>query len=221
MNIRFHVHSCCLEGVSEVNVVSMKFILASQSPYRKNLLERAGFSFKTAKPLVDEEALKSQGPQDPEELTRFLALKKAESLIEKFPEQWIVGCDQAAVIGKTFLNKPKTRENAIAQLTRMSGKWHALVTSMALVKAGEISTVTTDVTKIKLRSLDRADIETYVDIEKPFDCAGSYKIEKSGITLIADMRSKDPTAIEGLSVVALTSFFVRHGFPLAEIIKID
>jgi septum formation protein len=199
----------------------MKFVLASQSPYRKNLLERAGFSFKTAKPLVDEEALKVGGPIDPAELTRFLALKKAESLIDKFPEQWIVGCDQAAVIGKTILNKPGSREGAIRQLTKMSGKWHALVTSMALVKAGEIPTVTTDITKIRLRPLSPADIETYVDLDKPFDCAGSYKIEKSGITLISDMRSKDPTAIEGLSVVALTSFFVRQGFSLAEIVKID
>jgi len=199
----------------------VNFILGSQSPYRKKLLQRAGFSFVTASPLVDEEKLKHEGPQQPEELTRFLALKKAESLIEKYPDSWIVGCDQAAVIGKTFLNKPKTRERAIEQLTRLSGKWHYLLTSMALVKAGEIPTVMTDITKIKMRPLTRPDIETYVDIDKPFDCAGSYKIEKSGITLISDLRTKDPTAIEGLSVVALTSFFVRQGFPLAEIIKID
>jgi septum formation protein len=199
----------------------MKFILGSGSPYRKNLLKRAGFSFVTASPLVDEEALKAQGPKLPEELTRFLALKKAESLVEKHPESWIVGCDQAAVIGKNILHKPKTRERAIEQLTKISGKWHWLVTSMALVKNGEIPTVMTDITKIKLRPLSRGDIETYVDIDKPFDCAGSYKIEKSGIALISDLRTKDPTAIEGLSVVALTSFFVRQGFSLAEIIKID
>jgi len=199
----------------------MKFVLASQSPYRKNLLDRAGFSFQMAKPMVDEEALKLEVPRAPEELTRFLALKKAESLLEKFPKHWIVGCDQAAVLGRTFLNKPGNRDGAIAQLTRMSGKWHALVTSMALVKAGEIPTVATDVTKIKLRPLTRPDIETYVDLDQPFDCAGSYKIEKSGISLISDMRSKDPTAIEGLSVIALTSFFIRQGFSLAEIIKMD
>lgn len=199
----------------------MKFLLASQSPYRKDLLKRAGFVFETASPLVDEEKLKLEGPKDPAELTRFLALKKAESLIEKRPDMWIVGCDQAAVLGKRFLNKPKTRERAIEQLTRMSGKWHALMTSMALVKAGEIPTVMTDVTKIKIRQLSREDIEAYVDLDEPLDCAGSYKIEKSGITLIEDMRCKDPSAIEGLSIVALTSFFVRQGFPLAQLLKIN
>jgi len=199
----------------------MKFLLASQSPYRKSLLKRAGFEFDTASPLVDEEKLKLEGPQDPAELTRFLALKKAESLIEKRPDSWIVGCDQAAVLGKRFLNKPKTRERAIEQLTRMSGKWHSLMTSMALVKAGEIPTVMTDVTKIKIRELSKEDIEAYVDLDQPLDCAGSYKIEKSGITLIEDMRCKDPTAIEGLSIVALTSFFVRRGFPLAQMLKIN
>lgn len=199
----------------------MKFVLASQSPYRKNLLKRAGFRFETASPLVDEEKLKLSGPQDPAEMTRFLALKKAESLLEKHPESWIVGCDQAAVLGKRFLNKPKTRERAIEQLTRMAGKWHSLMTSMALVKAGEIPTVMTDITKIKLRSLTRKDIETYVDLDEPFECAGSYMIEKTGITLIEDMRCKDPSAIEGLSIVALTSFFVRQGFPLAQILKIN
>jgi septum formation protein len=199
----------------------MEFVLASQSPYRKSLLKRAGFPFTTASPLADEEVLKLEGPKQVDELTRFLALKKAESLLEKYPEAWIVGCDQAAVIGKTILHKPKTRDRAIEQLTKISGKWHALVTSMAFVKNGEIPTVMTDVTKIKIRALTKADIETYVDIDKPFDCAGSYKIEKSGITLISDLRTKDPTAIEGLSVIGLTSFFIRQGFSLAEIIKIE
>jgi septum formation protein len=201
--------------------IAMKFILASQSPYRQNLLKRAGFAFQTASPLVDEENLKREHPLPAEELTRFLALKKAESLIEKYPDQWIVGCDQAAVLGKTVLNKPGTREQTIEQLKRMAGKWHALMTSMALVKAGEIPTVMTNVTKIKLRSLSIKEIEAYVDLDRPFDCAGSYKIEKAGIALIEDMRSKDPTAIEGLSVVALTSFFIRQGFSLAEIFKMD
>lgn len=198
----------------------MKFLLASQSPYRKNLLSRVGFDFLTASPLVDEEKLKTEGSEDASELTRFLALKKAESLLEKHPGLWIVGCDQAAVLGKRFLHKPQTRERAIEQLTRMAGKWHALVTSMALVKAGEIPTVMTDITKIRIRALSQNDIEAYVDMDQPFDCAGSYKIEKSGISIIEDMRCKDPTAIEGLSVVALTSFFLRQGFPLAEILKI-
>lgn len=185
------------------------------------MLTRAGFSFQSVVPHVDEEALKIEGPKDTEELTRYLALKKAESLVEKYPDQWIVGCDQVAAIGKNTLNKPGTRENALRQLKILSGKWHRLVTSMAMVKAGEIPTVTTDITKIRIRSLTAEEIEIYIDLERPFDCAGSYKFEKSGICLIEDMRSKDPSAIEGLSVIALTSFFVRRGFSLAQILKIE
>lgn len=198
----------------------MPFILASQSKYRRELLTRAGFDFRCESPAVDEDELKKTAPADVEEMTRFLALKKAESLMERFPDQWIVGCDQAAAAGKRILNKPGTRERAAQQLKFLSGRWHRLVTSMAIVKSGEIPTVMTDVTRIKIRQLTHADIETYLDRDDPIDCAASYKIEASGICIVEDMRCKDPSAIEGISIIALTSFFIRHGFPLAEILTI-
>src|ERR1700722_19531488 len=97
-------------------LVAMQFILASSSPYRKQLLQRAGFDFKTVRPHVNEETLKKSAPQDVEELSRFLALKKAESLIEKHPSQWIVGCDQIAAVGKRIMHKPGDRDGAIRQL---------------------------------------------------------------------------------------------------------
>lgn len=197
----------------------MQFILASQSKYRRQLLTRARFDFRAAAPTVDEEVLKKTAPVGVEELTRFLALKKAESLMGKFPDQWIVGCDQVAALGSRILGKPGTRERAAQQLKRLAGRWHRLVTSMAIVKNGEIPTVMTDVTRIRLRQLSPQEIDFYIDLDQPLDCAASYKIESSGICLVEDMRCKDPTAIEGLSVVALTAFFVRHGFSLAEILK--
>src|SRR5262249_43634713 len=152
--------------------------------------------------------------------TRFLALKKAESLQEKYPNDWIVGCDQAAAVGKHLLGKPGTAEKAEKQLKALSGRWHSLVTSMAFVKVGEIPTVTTDITKIRLRELSTEDIKSYVALDNPVDCAGSYKIEKSGICLVETLKTKDPSAIEGLSVMALSAFFMRHGISLAEFLKI-
>src|SRR4051812_43670698 len=116
----------------------MQFILASTSKYRKNLLTRAGFRFQSVAPLAKEEELKTTAPLEVEELTRYLALKKAESLIEKYPDQWIVGSDQAAALGKQVLHKPGQQAKAMQQLQRLSGRWHRLITSMAFVKAGEI-----------------------------------------------------------------------------------
>lgn len=197
----------------------MKFILASTSKYRQALLKRSGFDFEAVKPLTVEEQLKKSAPPGVEEYTRFLALKKAESLLEKYPQSWVVGCDQAAASGKRILEKPLSRERAIAQLKMLGGRWHRLITSMAIVKSGEIPTVMTDITRIRLRPLSMEDLAAYVDHDKPLDCAGSYKIEKAGICLIEDMRCKDPTSIEGISIVALTSFFVRQGHELSQFLK--
>jgi septum formation protein len=196
----------------------MKLLLASTSIYRKNLLTRAGYRFQAEAPLADEEALKIHGPSDPQELTRFLALKKAESLMNQFSDYWIVGSDQAAILDNVLLHKPKTRERAIAQLTQMSARTHHLITSMAILRADCPAFVFTDVTSIRFRKLSLEEIESYLDRDQPFDCAGSYKFEKGGITLIENIETKDPTAIEGLPVIALTSFFIEKGFSLSTVI---
>lgn len=207
--------------VSGQTMTGMELILASTSIYRQRLLERAGLTFQAHAPLVHEDSLKSSAPKDAQGLTSYLAQKKAESLLDRFPKQWIIGCDQVAALDEQILGKPGSRDRAIAQLESMSGRWHQLVTSVAIVKEGEKPTVLTDVTKILMKDLGRADLEAYVDKDHPLDCAGSYKFEKAGIGLIEKLQTADPTAIEGLPMIALTSFFFRKGFSLAEILNIS
>jgi septum formation protein len=177
-------------------------LLASQSPYRRAQLEQLGIAFEAFKPLVDEELLKVDGPSDLVELTRYLALHKAESLRARFKDAVIVGSDQLAEIDGERLDKPGTRDRAIAQLEKLQGRAHRLITSLVVSAPTQIQTFT-DITTIRLRSLTRAEIEAYVGLDQPLDCAGSYKIEKAGIALVESLESKDPSAIQGLPLISL------------------
>jgi septum formation protein len=188
----------------------MQLILASQSPYRKALLEAFGVSFRAVAPKVDEEALKSQGPLDPVELTRFLALKKAESLKSAFDNAVILGCDQMAELGGERLDKPGSGAMAVQQLKKLQGRSHRLITSLAVVSPLKIIE-RTDITTLTMRSLTNEDIQDYVRRDEPYDCAGSYKIEKAGLFLMASVSTQDPSAIQGLPLIALTQALMELG----------
>lgn len=192
----------------------MRFILASTSPYRNQLLTRAGFTFLAQAPKVDEEALKKEAPKDPSQFTSFLAQKKAESLLADFPNDWILGCDQVATLDKQILGKPGSRETAIKQLTQMSGRSHLLITAMAFCKQNHQPHVIIDRTEIFFRTLSLDEIKAYVDFDQSLDCAGGYKFEKAGPLLMEKIVSNDPTSIEGLSLMAVTSFFRQLGISL-------
>lgn len=194
----------------------MQLILASQSPYRRAQLEAFGLKFQAEKPAVDESSLKLIGPKDLEELTRFLSEKKARSLEKKFPDALIIGSDQLASIENERLDKPGNFPNAKAQLQRLSGKEHHLITSLALVKKGKCL-LFTDVTRIQMKMLSEAEIENYLKVDQPFDCAGSYKIEKAGMALVEKIDSKDPSAIQGLPMLSLTQGFQQLGVSIAEL----
>ena len=188
----------------------MRVVLASQSPYRKAQLERFGFTFSAVPPRVDEEQLKSSGPQDPAELTRFLALAKARSLSAEFPDALIIGSDQIAEFEGDRLDKPGTKEKALQQLRRMAGRSHQLITSVAVV-LGKSSEVSTTHTRIHLRSLQDSTIEAYLELDTPYDCAGAYKIERAGLGLIDSVEGPDPSAIEGLPLIGLTHCLIQLG----------
>jgi septum formation protein len=182
----------------------MELILASQSPYRKAQLENFGVKFTAVSPLADEEELKRKGPADPIELTRHLAFQKAASLRERFPEAVILGADQMVEFAGRKLNKPGTRAAAKAQLTELSGHAHRLITSLSVL-APSASYTFTDVTTVHLRALRPQEIDAYLDLDQPFDCAGSYKIEKAGMALIERLDTQDPSAIQGLPLISLTT----------------
>lgn len=194
----------------------MKLVLASGSPYRKALLENFGLRFEALAPRVDEEALKAQGPSDLIELTRHLSLKKAESLVPEFDQAIIIGSDQLAELSGRRLDKPGSRENAIRQLKELNHKTHRLITSLAVISPLK-TVVATNVTQIKLRRLTDEEIEAYVDLDRPIDCAGSYKIEKAGLALAESIQTDDPSAIQGLPLIALTRALNDLGLHLPQL----
>lgn len=191
----------------------MKLILASQSPYRKIQLEQAGFKFEAHAPRVNEEDLKTRGPKEAKALCEFLARSKATSLKLKFPDSFILGCDQLVDFAGERMDKPGSRQKAIIQLGRMQGRSHKLITSISMVSSlGEKHF--TDVTEITLRKLSRPEIEAYVDRDEPYDCAGAYKIEKAGMLLIEKLVSADPSAIQGIPMQGLASLLIAHGITI-------
>jgi septum formation protein len=186
-------------------------VLASTSPYRAALLQRLGLPFLTAAPACDEEALKDPAlPID--RLVAALALAKANSLIEQFPHAHVLGGDQMVELDGEALGKPYTRDRAIEQLTRMSGRSHRLWTAIALVSSDGYEDVYIDQHTLTLRSLATDEIERYVDGDTPLDCAGSYKIESRGIALVDRIEGSDFTAITGLPLIALSRMLRARGF---------
>ncbi len=162
-------------------------------------------------PGVDEDAYKAQG-LSPEELVRALSLAKAEAVAASNPSALVIGSDQCVEFEGKVLGKPHTRERAIAQLSSMAGKTHSLWTGAAVLDAATgRSTVDVDRHDLRMRPLSRAQIAAYVDRDEPFDCAGSYKIERSGIALFESVNGSDFTAIVGLPLTVLSRRLAEFG----------
>ncbi len=194
----------------------MELILASGSSYRRALLDRLGLPYRVVRPDVDEGPVKEAAARQgitPRALAERLAMVKAESVAVSAADAVVLGSDQLAVVDGEVLGKPGTRERAIAQLQRLAGRSHELITALAIAHRGEIR-LHTDVTTLRMRSLTREELERYVDADEPWDCAGSYKIEARGIVLFESIQCDDETAIIGLPLIALTSQLRELGFRL-------
>ena len=188
----------------------MDLVLASTSPYRRELLGRLGVPFRCRAPLVDEEALK-RDDLEPRALAEYLARAKATSLGAEEPQATLVGGDQLVAIDGRVLGKPGSIEGAVEQLLALAGRAHELITALAVWHGGRV-VVHTDVTTLWLRPLARAEIERYVAADRPLDCAGSYKLEARGITLFERIDSRDHSAITGVPLIALTSILRDLGY---------
>lgn len=184
-------------------------ILASQSAYRAGLLTRLGLPFEQVATNVDETRFPGE---DPEALAERLARMKASVLRPRFPDRLIIGSDQVASLGGQAIGKPGNRVRAIEQLAMCAGRNVSFYTAVAVggpPPAQILSAV--DVTRVRFRKLGVDEIERYVDAEKPFDCAGSFKIEGLGITLFERVESSDPTGLIGLPLMALRNLLAQHG----------
>ena len=189
-------------------------ILASTSVYRRALLDRIGIPYRAVAPAMDEVMHKRElGAAAPEELARALATAKARSLHAAYPDATIIGSDQVVVREGRLFEKPGDRERAIRQLEALSGHTHEILTALT-VRHGDRNFEHLDRTRLRMRVLERAEIERYVDADQPFDCAGSYKLEAKGITLFEAIESADQTAIVVLPLIALVSILRPLGFTI-------
>jgi septum formation protein len=140
-----------------------------------------------------------------------LAMAKAAAVARQRPDAVVIGSDQVAECDGMRLEKPGNRENAIRQLTAVSGQSVVFHTAVAVVGPAAPMVHGLVPTTVRFRRLDAAQIERYVDLEQPFDCAGSAKAEGLGIALIESIKGDDPTALIGLPLIALTGLLARHG----------
>jgi septum formation protein len=187
-------------------------ILASTSPYRRELLMRLGAPFECIPSLVDEDSLKTTGC-GPVALARILATEKANSLVPTHALDTIIGADQVVDLEGTVLGKPDTIERAVDQLASLSGRTHRLVTALAVWHDGEFYTHV-DTAALTMRPISREAIARYIAADQPLDCAGSYKLEARGIALFERIESADHTAIIGLPLIALTTILRTCGYEI-------
>ena len=189
-----------------------RLVLASTSRYRQELLARLGIPFETTAPNVDESPAAGEMPQA---LALRLACAKAQAAQAAFPDALIIGCDQVAAVGATLLNKPGTHARAVEQLKLMSGKQIAFFTALCLLNARTLQRQTAIVpVTVHMREFSTGQIERYLQAERPYDCAGSARIEGLGITLVARLDGDDPNALIGLPLIKLCDMLRNEGVEL-------
>ena len=187
-------------------------LLASSSPFRRQLLDKLGLNFIHQSPDIDESRLAGESPVA---LVMRLAREKAAALADSHPDTLIIGSDQVAVIGDQVLGKPGTREKAIEQLSAASGQRVTFLTGLCLLNTATGRTqVACDPYHVQFRTLRPAQIERYVDAEQPLNCAGSFKSEGLGIVLFKALEGRDPNTLVGLPLILLTEFLAAEGVAL-------
>ncbi len=184
-------------------------VLASTSRYRHELLQRLRIPFTVQPPHTDETALPGEKPAA---LALRLALAKAQAVAQQQPQAVVIGSDQVADLHGQAMGKPGTHERALEQLRRLSGQEAVFHTAVAVVRAStgfasaQLATV-----RVLFRTLGDAEIERYLLLDQPYDCAGSAKSEALGITLLARIDSDDPTALIGLPLIRTCELLRQAG----------
>ena len=184
-------------------------VLASASRYRRSLLERLRLPFEVRDPAVDETILPGEAPRD---AALRLAQAKARAVAPFYPHALIIGSDQVAALDGACLGKPGTHEGAVAQLKAMRAKNVLFHTALALLNTETGAMQTAEVpTTVRFRTYGDEEILRYLEIEKPYDCAGSAKIEALGIVLVERVTGDDPSALIGLPLIRLAAMLREEG----------
>ena len=192
-----------------MDIKDQKIILASSSPYRKELLKRLDIIFTTVSPEINERYLQDELISD---YVLRLAKTKAESIVPKNNNSLIIAADQALQCNKKILGKPGNYNKAKEQLIFMSNRSLTFYTGLCLINT-ETKIIEEDVVsfRVDFRKLTESEIENYLVKEKPYDCVGSFKSEKLGISLLKKMNGDDPTALIGLPLIRLCKMLRNQG----------
>jgi 7-methyl-GTP pyrophosphatase len=189
--------------------MSQKLVLASTSPYRRELLARLGLPFEVADPQTDESPLAQETPA---EMALRLSEAKARAVAAQFPDALIIGSDQVAEMGGRVFGKPGTHARAIEQLRQLSGQTVNFFTGLCVLNSrtgdAEVRGVPT---LVGFRELTNIEIENYLGREPAYNCAGSAKSEGLGIALLSRIHGDDPNALVGLPLIALCDLLRKHG----------
>ncbi len=189
--------------------MSSKLILASSSPYRRELLERLKIPFDVMAPEVDETPRPGETPSA---LVERLSVEKARKIADGKPGTLVIGSDQVAVYNGSIVGKPHSHDKAVGQLRSASGKAVTLYTGLALVNA-DTRRVQHEVIpyRVTFRALTDAQIESYLRKEQPYSCAGSVKSEGLGIALLEKFEGDDPNTLIGLPLIRLVRMLENEG----------
>ncbi|MCA1805404.1 MAG: Maf family nucleotide pyrophosphatase [Xanthomonadaceae bacterium] len=189
-----------------------QIVLASTSPFRRELLSRLAIPFEIVSPEVDESPLPGETP---EAMVQRLSEAKARAGAAQFPRALVIGSDQVAVVDGEVLGKPGDHGRAVEQLRKLSGNTVTFLTGLCLYDGATDTTDTCLVPfQVQFRELDEGRIERYLRHEQPYNCAGSFKSEALGISLFERMEGEDPTALIGLPLISLTTLLARAGVML-------
>lgn len=183
-----------------------KLILASTSKYRKKLMADAGFEVQCVAPDYDEAAIEGLSPL---ELIAVHARNKALAVARDYPDDIVIGSDQGLALGQRLIGKPGSVEGACAQLSALKGQTAILATSVVVIYQGQIQEHQNRAELVFRDDMSEAMIARYVAADMPLDCAGSFKIESRGSRLFKAMRCDDPTAIQGLPMMALNAMILK------------
>jgi MAF protein len=186
-----------------------RILLASTSTYRRALLEKLNLEFSCAAPNIDESPYADESP---ETLVKRLAEAKARALMHSHPNHLIIGSDQVCAIDGKITGKPHTFENAKRQLHAASGKVVTFYTGLSLLDSRTQQAATLcEPFEVSFRALSDEEISNYLEMEQPYDCAGSFKCEGLGISLFSQLNGRDPNTLIGLPLIALLELLRAKG----------
>lgn len=189
----------------------VQLILASSSTHRRQQLQRLGIEFRSRTAHVDESL---RAAEKPKERALRLAIAKAESVKSQNPQAIIIGADQVCACDNQIFRKPKNRKNNIQQLIAFSGQNVVFYTAVCVLGDSHQRYQYVHETRVQFRDLNHSEINRYVDKEQAFDCAGGFKMEQLGLSLMTSVKSDDPSALVGLPLIQLCAFLRELGVEL-------